>query len=60
MVGLARTINIRCIYGNFGRKITKYTVIYDVYVQFWPTQVNGHKQCVSVCVHARMCVYVCA
>jgi tRNA splicing endonuclease len=26
-VGLARTIYIRCIYGIFGREITKYTVI---------------------------------
>jgi len=26
-IGLAKTIYIRCIYGNFGREITKYTVI---------------------------------
>jgi len=25
-IGLARTIYIRCIYGVFGREITKYTV----------------------------------
>ena len=36
-VGLARTIYIRCIYGTFGREITKYTVIYGVYIRFWPT-----------------------
>jgi hypothetical protein len=38
-LGLARTvyIYIRCKYGIFGREITKYTVIYGVYVQFWPT-----------------------
>ena len=36
-VGLARTIYIRCIYGNYGRKVTKYTVIHGVYVRFWPT-----------------------
>ena len=32
------TINILCIYihGIFGREITKYTVIYGVYIQFWP------------------------
>ena len=36
-VGLARTIYIRCIYRIFGREITKYTVIYGVYVRFWPT-----------------------
>jgi len=33
-VGLARTINIRCIYGNFGREFTRYTVMYGVYIQF--------------------------
>jgi hypothetical protein len=37
LVGLARTIYIRCVYGNFGREITKYTVIYDAYIRFWPT-----------------------
>ena len=31
-VGLARTIHIRCMYGIFGREITKYTVIYGVYI----------------------------
>ena len=36
-IGLARTIYIRCMYGIFGRGITKYTVIYDVYIRFWPT-----------------------
>jgi hypothetical protein len=40
VVGLARTIYIRwCIYGIFGREITEYTVIYSVYIRFWPTQV---------------------
>jgi len=33
----ARTIYIRCIYGIFGNDITKYTVIYGVYIRFWPT-----------------------
>ena len=36
-IRLARTINIPCIYGIFGRKSTKYTVIYGVYIRFWPT-----------------------
>jgi hypothetical protein len=36
-VGLARTIYIRCMYGIFDREIIKYTVIYGVYKQFWPT-----------------------
>jgi len=29
----------RFIYGNFGREITKYTVIYGVHIRFWPTLV---------------------
>jgi hypothetical protein len=36
-VGLARTLYIQCIYGIFGREITKYTVIYGAYIRFWPT-----------------------
>jgi hypothetical protein len=28
---------MRCIYGIFGREITKYTVIYGAYIRFWPT-----------------------
>ena len=36
-LGLARTIYIRCIYGIFGREFTKDTVIYGVYIRFWPT-----------------------
>jgi hypothetical protein len=37
-VGLARTIYIyiRCMCGIFGREITKNTVIYGVYIRFWP------------------------
>ena len=34
---MARTIYIRCLYGIFGRETTKYTVIYGVYIRFWPT-----------------------
>ena len=36
-VGLARTIYVRCMYGIFGRETTIHTVIYGVYVRFWPT-----------------------
>jgi hypothetical protein len=39
-VGLARTIYI-CVYGVFGREITKYKVIYGVNKRFWPTIVMG-------------------
>ena len=34
---LARTMYIWCIYDIFGRETTKYTCIYGVYIQFWPT-----------------------
>ena len=34
-LGLARTIFIRCTYGIFDREITKYMVIYGVYIRFW-------------------------
>jgi len=30
-------IYIGCIYGIFGREITKYMVIYDVLIRLWPT-----------------------
>ena len=33
---------IRCMYGIFGREITKYTVIYGVYIRFWPTLYVQH------------------
>jgi hypothetical protein len=52
-VRLARTIYIRCIYGNFGREITEYTVMYGVYVRFWPNQL----MC-DMCV-CNACVFVC-
>ena len=29
---------IRCIHGVFGREITKYMVIYGVYIRSWPTR----------------------
>jgi hypothetical protein len=35
--GSPRTINIQCIYGIFGRDITKYTVKYGIYKLSWPT-----------------------
>ena len=42
-IGLARTIYIRCTYGIFGREITKYMVIYGVYIRFWPTLHMQHQ-----------------
>ena len=36
-IGLARTVYIRCIYGIFGREITIHTVMYGMYIRFWPT-----------------------
>ena len=35
-----------CVYGISGREITKYTVIYDVYVRIWPAiNIRGTDQC---------------
>ena len=42
-LGLAKNICIRCVYGIFGRKITIYTVIYGVYIRFWPTLPMTHE-----------------
>jgi hypothetical protein len=42
LLGLARSIYIRRIYGISGKKITKYTVIYGVYIRFWPTLNTPH------------------
>ena len=41
-LGVARIIYIRCIYGIFGREITKCTVIYGAYIRFWPTLCITH------------------
>jgi hypothetical protein len=45
------TIYIQFVYGSFSREITKYTVIYSVDIQFWPTlyiynsgQLHNHVQ----------------
>jgi hypothetical protein len=46
-IGLARTIYIRCIYGIFCRDIIKHTVIYGVYIRFWPTLNNRHHTIVA-------------
>jgi len=43
IVGLARTIYIRCVYGIFGREFTTYTVIYGVYIRLWPTLRNSNR-----------------
>ena len=50
-VGLARTMYIRLIYGIFGREITKFTVIYGVYIQFWPTLLMCNYSTRAVCDH---------
>ena len=34
IIGLARTMYVRCMYGNFGREITNYTVIYGACIGF--------------------------
>jgi len=37
-LGLAWAICVRCIYGTFGLKITKCTVMYGAYIRFYPTR----------------------
>ena len=48
------------MYGNFGRVITKKTVIYGVYIRFWPTlriySVYMAKKCLNM-RSCTMCVY---
>jgi len=35
----------RCTYSNFGREIIIHTVIYGVYIRFWPTLLfNGYRK----------------
>jgi len=46
-VGLAKTIYIRCKYGIFGRKLTRYTVIQGVYIRFWPTLPESYLQLIG-------------
>ena len=38
------------MYGTFGRKITKYLVIYGVYIRFWPTL-----HLIHLCLNATDC-----
>jgi len=46
---------IRCTYGIFSREITIRTVIYGVYIRFWPTLV----MCRVLCTVCRVCMCVC-
>jgi len=68
-IGLARAMHIRCVYGIFGRESTMYTVIYGVYVRFWPTlyiylscfECFNMFVCECVCVFVMsVCLFVCA
>jgi len=43
LAGLARTMYVRCIYGILGKKIAICTVIYGVYIRFWPTLLIGRE-----------------
>jgi len=36
-VQLARTLYTRCMYGIISREKPVYTVLYGVYIRFWPT-----------------------
>jgi len=46
-IGLAITIYIRCVYGISGREITKYTVIYGVYIYGLGNPTHWHARAVS-------------
>jgi hypothetical protein len=51
-LGLARTIHKRCMYGNFGRGISKRMVIHGAYIRCWPTlqmpdSINQLSRCCS-------------
>jgi hypothetical protein len=35
-------INLRCMFGLFGREITKFMVIYGDAIRFWPTLADKH------------------
>jgi len=43
-----------CIYGICGREFTKYTVIYGVYIRFWPILAEVCA-CARVYVSVRLC-----
>jgi len=51
------------VYGILGREITKYTVMYGVYIRFWLTLTHAAcRVCTLVCgytfAHVRACVRV--
>jgi len=52
LLGLARAIYIRCVYGTFGREITIYMVIYGVYIRFWPTLLIAYILYVTYCPYS--------
>jgi len=47
---LANPRCIRCVYDIFGREITVHTVIYGVYIQFWPTLVYHYWLSILRCI----------
>ena len=59
---------IRCIYRTFGRQITIHTVIYGVYIRFWPTLhicisqrvlCDSTRTCIRVAVGIGLLIYYC-
>ena len=40
---MARNTWLRCIYGTFCRDFIKNTVIFGVYIQFWPILAKWHE-----------------
>jgi hypothetical protein len=60
---LARTTYVRCICGDSGREITKYKVMYGVYIRFWRTLYiftvlanPSAFHCLATVCHTKRCV----
>ena len=41
-------------------EITKYTVIYGVYVRFWPTLYIDPSLCIACILEIKLCIAICA
>ena len=57
-VGLVRTVYIYTVYIRyFGRDVTKYMVIYGVYIRFWTTLFVWHAVSICVCESSHLHLY---
>ena len=58
--GVGQNYVIRCIHGKFGREVTKCTVKYGVYIQFWLTltMCTVISLLKTLCIHCA-CIHAC-